>query len=116
MNAPGAPHAHRFQGRDWSRIRPRIQGFSDFRVIHMGFILSAGATRRALLAACLLAACATVSAQSANVWPLPLPRLEQRATAGGASVEMTIQWNVTGAAANADPQPCGRRRPAAERF
>jgi len=95
----------RVQGRDWSRIRPRVEGFSDFRVIDMGFILSAGATRRALLAACLLAPCATVSAQSANVWPLPLPRLEQRATANGTSVEMTIQWNVTGAAASADPQP-----------
>ena len=71
----------------------------------MALILSAGTARRALLAGCLLAPAAAVSAQSTNVWPLPLPRLEQAATAGGASVEMTIQWNVTGAAANAEPQP-----------
>jgi len=71
----------------------------------MAFMLSPGASRRALLAVCLLAAPAAASAQSTNVWPMPLPRLEQPATAGGASVEMTIQWNVTGAAPNAEPLP-----------
>jgi hypothetical protein len=64
-----------------------------------------GFSRTALLIACLLAAPSAASAQTSNVWPLPLPRLEQRTTAGGASVEMTILWNVTGAAAASDPQP-----------
>jgi len=71
----------------------------------MPHILAPGFGRRALLAVCLTAPAAAASAQTTNVWPLPLPRLEQRATAAGASVEMTIRWNVTAAAANTDPQP-----------
>ncbi|MEO7272623.1 MAG: hypothetical protein ABI211_11540 [Vicinamibacterales bacterium] len=71
----------------------------------MPHILAPGFGRRALLTACLIMPAAIASAQTANVWPLPLPRLEQRATAGGASVEMTIKWNVTAGAPNADPQP-----------
>jgi len=72
---------------------------------HMPHVTALGFWPSTLLAVCLIGPAALASAQTSNSWPLPLPRLEQRATAGGASVEMTIQWNVTAAAANADPQP-----------
>jgi len=60
---------------------------------------------RALLTACLVVPAGWVAGQASNVWPLPLPRLEQRATAGGAAVEMTILWNVSAGAATSDPVP-----------
>ena len=60
---------------------------------------------RALLTACLVVPAEWVAGQASNVWPLPLPRLEQRATAGGAAVEMTILWNVSAGAATSDPVP-----------
>jgi len=72
---------------------------------YMSHTPALGFSRIALLTACLALPPAVASAQTSNVWPLPVPRLEQRATAGGGSVEMTIQWNVTAAAANSDPQP-----------